>query len=732
DVQSPDEAGFHKRLFDVLKRLLRCFPEIDEDVSKKVEKEEADKKAKKEAKKEVGKKDDEEVDEKTEAANRILLLSDLKESLDERRTLMKTDITDCTMLLMSLVEFLNAYHRKECILLVDEFDAPILDASEDIRDAVRKHIRLMLAPLVKSGTADKLLSRCIMVGINPVSLSELGSGLNNVKPLLLHSMSNKSYTGDPLKLEDMPYQIAFGFTEDEVRKLIATRVFPDNEAMVDIALDVARRWYDGYYVFKNFRIYNPWSVMRFIESLTQGKACSNEAEVLANAQPYWINTGTTAPLTKMYNELNQIEPSTSRVIHRMCLDYFNLKDKNINLENEDSNLENEDTNLENENSTESSDSRKTSIQVKLVNSFDKDTIRGDTPQCFDEDTNEITVHIAETNWESPTKDPTLNEFMTKAYYNGYLTIIEKKHLAIPNQEVLSYWAGLIIDKPSSPGMPPLLRGSKKLTESLVSRNLDGFCDALEQHFLDHMIKVDIGAREYYYHEILFFQLRLGIDPDKYDCHAEVWTTGGKADICLIPKAKGGTGILIEVKRVKMDGTIDGICSCECCCCTDADPELQTDAGVAATATADTATDTADSRDDDGTVVDLTKQPYPHLKACLKVGIRQIEQNKYLQPFTNHCNKVLAAVPAFCGKDYLVCFKSYDYDESKSKWLPSAGQPSYRHKTSMSLLEVMAPAKRSNKGSSTGGRSSKRAKSSGKKGRGKGKRAKGKGKRGGGN
>ncbi|KAJ1676536.1 hypothetical protein EV182_008007, partial [Spiromyces aspiralis] len=155
----------------------------------------------------------------------------------------------------------------------------------------------------------------------------------------------------------------------------------------------------------------------------------------------------------------------------MCLDYFNLKD-----------------------GTKPPDSPKTSVRVELIESFNKNAIQEDTPQCFDEDTDVITVHIAETNLESPTKKPTLNEFMTKAYYYGYLSIIKKNYLAIPNREMLAFWAGLIINKPSGPGGSPLLRSSKKLTEFLMSGDLGGFCDALEQHFLDHMIKADVGAR----------------------------------------------------------------------------------------------------------------------------------------------------------------------------------------------------------------------------------------------
>ncbi|KAJ1674385.1 hypothetical protein EV182_003382, partial [Spiromyces aspiralis] len=136
-------------LFDVLDDLLERFPEIDEDVRKKVEKEEADKKAKKEAEKEVGKKDGEEIDEKTEAANRIRLLTKRKERLDWNRTHMRTDVTSCIKLLKSLVQFLNTYHDRACILLIDEFDTPIINADEDNRNAIKNHIRNMLAPIVK-------------------------------------------------------------------------------------------------------------------------------------------------------------------------------------------------------------------------------------------------------------------------------------------------------------------------------------------------------------------------------------------------------------------------------------------------------------------------------------------------------------------------------------------------------------------------------------------------------
>ncbi|KAJ1679909.1 hypothetical protein EV182_001073, partial [Spiromyces aspiralis] len=488
-------------------------------------------------------------------------LSALKRELCEKRKLIDTDITSCTGILKSLVQFLNAYHGRECILLIDKLNAPILAASKDNRDAIKNHIRDMLAPVVKN--TEVLLSKCIMVGVNPVNPTELGFDVNNFTALPLHYALRKSYTDDFLKCGDMLYLVVFGFTEDEVRKLIVTRVFPGpgKEEMVDIALNVARTWYDGYYVFKNFCIYNPRSVMNFIKALTEGGACSNEAEVFAKAQPYWIDTGSTELLTQMYNELKKINPSISRVLLWMGLDYLSLK-----------------------NSIEPSASPRTSIQVELSESFGENTIQKTTPY-FDERTKEVTVRIAALeDQDSLTDNPTLDKFMTMAYCYGYLTMIREEFLVIPNREVLGFWTQLIINKTGSPDEPSLLRDSRSLTESLVSWNLSEFCDGLEQDFLDYLAKVDPGTSEYSYHESLLLQICLGVDPSQYDCRSEFSVDSGRTGIYLIPKAKGGTGILIESKSTNKDEITDDDCSSSSA---DADPELLTDASAAAAATTST-------------------------------------------------------------------------------------------------------------------------------------------------
>ncbi|KAJ1679904.1 hypothetical protein EV182_001085, partial [Spiromyces aspiralis] len=83
-------------------------------------------------------------------------------------------------------------------------------------------------------------------------------------------------------------------------------------------------------------------------------------------------------------------------------------------------------------------------------------------------------------------------------------------------------------------------------------------------------------------------------------------------------------------------------------------------------------------------------------ACLKVGANQIEENNYLAAFTNQCDIIFAAIIAFCGKDYLVTFNSYEYDKSKLEWVQRAEFPSDGHEFSLTLSEVIGLVERSSK------------------------------------
>ena len=103
------------------------------------------------------------------------------ESLVWEQKEMRSDITACTGFLRLLVKYLNAYYGKPCILLVDEYDSPIVKARVEAGSAkegdekaarlvknIEKYVDQVLAPVIKvcSSMYYILLSfiiHCIMI-----------------------------------------------------------------------------------------------------------------------------------------------------------------------------------------------------------------------------------------------------------------------------------------------------------------------------------------------------------------------------------------------------------------------------------------------------------------------------------------------------------------------------------------------------------------------------------------
>ena len=100
-----------------------------------------------------------------------------------------------------------------------------------------------------------------MTGILRVSKESIFSGLNNSK---IYSILDKAYSE------------YFVFLPEEVDKLLVEYGVEDKEEV--------KKWYDGYN-FAGIEIYNPWSILNFIED--------------RKLQIYWVNTGGTAILEEM-------------------------------------------------------------------------------------------------------------------------------------------------------------------------------------------------------------------------------------------------------------------------------------------------------------------------------------------------------------------------------------------------------------------------------------------------
>jgi hypothetical protein len=157
----------------------------------------------------------------------------------------------CQVSLKRLSSLLHRVHGEQVAILVDEYDTPIqagfLGGFYD--DAVG-FFRNLFSAALKDNPA---LYRGVLTGILRISRESLFSGLNNV---IVHSILRDKYA------------TAFGFTEAEVRAITDSDALPGR-------IEELRAWYDGYR-FGAETIYNPWSVLSYIEAGRLG--------------PYWVNT----------------------------------------------------------------------------------------------------------------------------------------------------------------------------------------------------------------------------------------------------------------------------------------------------------------------------------------------------------------------------------------------------------------------------------------------------------
>ncbi|KAJ1680291.1 hypothetical protein EV182_000277 [Spiromyces aspiralis] len=237
--------------------------------------------------------------------------------LNRKRDNMHNSIDDSVELLAGLVNYLSRYYNAKCIVLVDEFDTPIMNAADNIREEVKRYIHDLLSPLAKNNNVRKF----IMVGIDPVSLNTLGSGMERCKRYPLHEYSDRSREGAS------SYQFAFGFTEEEVGALIG-RV-ADKMGLVEGQADqlrrVARKWYGGYHACKGVRLYNPWSIMNYIEDIARSREDCLEAVESGSVSRYWLAMEDKAALARYFDMAGGTEELLP-VIQDLVVDFHNLVD----------------------------------------------------------------------------------------------------------------------------------------------------------------------------------------------------------------------------------------------------------------------------------------------------------------------------------------------------------------------------------------------------------------------
>ena len=178
---------------------------------------------------------------------------------------MKSDMSeaDAAMALYQLSDFLYRYYGNKVIILLDEYDTPMQEAYvEGYWKELTDFTRSIFNAAFKT---NPYLERAIMTGITRISKESIFSDLNNLE--VVTTTSDK-------------YATTFGFTEEEVFSAMDEFGLQEKEKV--------KFWYDGFVFGEHKDIYNPWSILNYMD---KGKIGI-----------YWANTSSNNLVGKLIRE----------------------------------------------------------------------------------------------------------------------------------------------------------------------------------------------------------------------------------------------------------------------------------------------------------------------------------------------------------------------------------------------------------------------------------------------
>ena len=168
--------------------------------------------------------------------------------------------------LKNLLRYLYEYYNKKVVVLIDEYDTPIVSGyNNGYKKEVLDLYRSLYSTVLKSNTH---LQFSVMTGILRIAKEGIFSGLNNLQVYNIFEEKFSEY---------------YGLTEEEV--LEGLKYYN-----LEYEINDVKEWYDGYQ-FGNKEVYNPWSIINFLKN---GKL-----------KPYWQGTAGNETINELLDRGNK-------------------------------------------------------------------------------------------------------------------------------------------------------------------------------------------------------------------------------------------------------------------------------------------------------------------------------------------------------------------------------------------------------------------------------------------
>lgn len=178
----------------------------------------------------------------------------------------KGEKSDYSASLLFLSQCLKKYYGKKAIILIDEYDVPLENSFfQGFYAEMIDFIRSLFGAALKTNDA---LEFAVITGCLRISKESIFTGMNNLKII---SILNEQYDE------------YFGFTEEEVVKIC-------EDYHMQQKYDTIKDWYNGY-IFGNANVYNPWSVIQFVDDLKEN--------INHFPSSYWANTSSNSIVRKL-------------------------------------------------------------------------------------------------------------------------------------------------------------------------------------------------------------------------------------------------------------------------------------------------------------------------------------------------------------------------------------------------------------------------------------------------